>query len=248
MGFFSALGGSKSAFNALPRFSRSVPTPAAPPNSLRQGSSFFTRCGRPRASAQLSPFIYRYQAKIPAPQPLPAGRNRSDAERVVEAIQHEQVRVEEKTKAKRDQCSLLSLGISDDGVSRSCKMRVWRNLDEGPPSWTVRLDGPGWQASVLDFPDLSAGGKIAASPDEIGHTMASDGAERLVQDICLVIHHIQFLEKRCKAGFFSSIFPKVKMIMKDRCLLIGIRMPPSYFMIGVFCLLAALAIRRLYRV
>ncbi|KAL3746184.1 hypothetical protein ACJRO7_015177 [Eucalyptus globulus] len=91
---------------------------------------------------------------------------RSIAERVVEAIKHEQVRDE--TKPKQDRYDLGRFGISN---GRSSKMRVWRNSDGGPPSWTVRLEGPGRRASVLDRPYIAPGclpgGKLAVSPESL---------------------------------------------------------------------------------
>lgn len=128
--------------------------------------------------------------KIPGPQPFQAGRTRSIAERVIEAIKHEQVHDKEKT--KYDQCSLWSFGISD-GLSRSCKMQVWRNLDHGSPSWTVHLEGPGWQALVLDCPNLSAGflpgGKIAVSPESL-HFCKMDAETATVTAHEVVLDHL----------------------------------------------------------
>ncbi|KAI6680574.1 hypothetical protein NL676_034455 [Syzygium grande] len=149
-------------------------------------------------------------------------------------------------------------------------MQVWRNLDHGSPSWTLRLAGPGWRASVLDCPDLSAGSltgrKIAVSPEslnfcktdaetatvtahEVEHALASHEAEMLVQDLCLVIDRIQMVEQRRGAGFFSSIPPpEMEMIMQDHCLVTRPRMLPLYLVIALFCSMLAILFACLYHI
>ncbi|KAI6680573.1 hypothetical protein NL676_034454 [Syzygium grande] len=103
---------------------------------------------------------------------------------------------------------------------------------------------------------LPPGGKIAVSPEslhfykmdaetatvtahEVGHTRASHGAEMLLQDLCLVIQYIQVVEQPYWIGYFSSLVPKVKMIMKNHYLVIGLPIPPPYVVIGVFSSLLA---------
>ncbi|KAL3746183.1 hypothetical protein ACJRO7_015176 [Eucalyptus globulus] len=115
----------------------------------------------------------------------------------------------------------------------------------------------------MDCPDLSPaslpGGQMAVSAEsldfcktdaetasiaaqEVGHTMARHGEEMFVQDISLAIRYIHIVELPWWLGFLNSLLPKVKMIMEDHRLEVGLPLPPPYVMLGVFGVLGVLGV------